>query len=220
MLQQPVELIKEHDGKNMDGNVAAIQVTFVEPYVPKQGAKSAFDVYHGIAQFYFDTPFTKGTAVHGSLEEQWIRRTLLTVSHTMPSIAKLVKVTNVQVKEFQPARVAFRQLRDRTRAIENALAVGDNRKMQQLLHGSLLVQVNEGPSKIAEVFLAKLGGDEKYERKLAIQFREFLKVNRVALAAHGRWAQENPAFKALQDELEAGLMSLEDKLGYYLDRPS
>jgi hypothetical protein len=218
ILQQPVELIKESEVKNMDPNVTAIQITFVEPYVPKQEAKGAFDIYHGIAKFYFDTPFTKGTAVHGSLGEQWLRRTLLTVNQTMPSIVTLVMVADMQVKEFQPARVAFRQLRDRTRAIENALAVGDFRKMQQLLHGSLLVQVNEGPSKMAEVFLSKLGGDEKYERKLDIQFREFLRVNTMAVAAHGKWAEDNPAFKALQDELEAGLMSLGDKLRYCLDR--
>jgi hypothetical protein len=147
IIQQSVELIKELEVKNMDSNVTVIQITFVEPEVPKQ---EAFNIYHGIAKFYFHTPFTKGTALHGSLGEQWLRRTLLTVNQTMPSIVKLVMVADMQVREFQPARVAFKQLRDRTRVIENALAVGDFRKMQQLL-----VQVNEGPSKVAEMFLSK-----------------------------------------------------------------
>jgi hypothetical protein len=43
-------------------------------------------------------------------------------------------------------RVAYRQLRDRVTMMERAINCRDYRKMQQLLHGSLLIQVNEGPS--------------------------------------------------------------------------
>jgi hypothetical protein len=221
LFKHPVELIKESGESKVDPAMTALQVTFVEPYLNKKALrvrKTPFDVYHQISIFYFDTPFTKGEKVHGALAEQWLRRTLLKVEHVMPSITKLAAVTDIQVREFQPIRVAFRQLRDRVIAMDTAIVMSDYRTIQQLLHGSLLVQVNEGPSKMAEVFLSNLGTDPKYERKLANQFREFLAVNKKALAMHGEWTQTNPAFRVLQDTLESGFASLEEALGCYVER--
>jgi hypothetical protein len=118
-----------------------------------------------------------------------------------------------------PVRVAYRQLQSRVDMMDKAVAAGDNRQIQQLLHGSLLVQVNEGPSKMAEVFLAVKSDDEsynKYAEKLRGSFRAFLEVNKRGLAKHGLYVREVPAFRILQDELESGYVSLEEKLADFI----
>jgi hypothetical protein len=81
------------------------------------------------------------------------------------------------------------------------------------------VQVNEGPSKMAEVFLAARPTDPEYAKwanKLSLTFRSFLTVNKKGLRLHANWTKENTAFRPLQDELESGFTSLEEKLGKYL----
>jgi hypothetical protein len=218
MLGTKVKLIKE-SGEIVEANEGpAIQITFVEPYFRKtenQKRVTLYDRTHNVSTFFFDSPFIKNSdRVHGELGEQWIKRTMLTVEAAMPSVWKvgLVKTDGIIVREFPPIRVAFRMIRDRVGFIENALEARDARKVQQLLHGSLLVMVNEGPAKIAEVFLANLGLHLKYEKKLAEQFTEFLNACWGALKFHGDWTRENVAFKALQDELEAGYVALEEKI--------
>jgi hypothetical protein len=100
--------------------------------------------------------------------------------------------------------------------MENAVGLKDYQKAQQLLHGSLLVQVNEGPAKMAEVFLGGEGGNARYKKKLAKAFESFLDVNHRGLTLHARWTQQNPAFKPLQNELESGFLSLQENLKRYV----
>jgi hypothetical protein len=218
MLGVKVKLIKESGEIVGTNDGPAIQITFVEPYFRKQENDkrvTSYDISHNVQTFFFDAPFLKNSdRVHGGLEEQWIKRTMLTVEVAMPSVWKvgLVKTDGIVVREFPPIRVAFRMIRDRAAFLENALVAKDARKVQQLLHGSLLVMVNEGPAKIADVFLTKPGLDLKYEKKLAQQFVAFLNACFGALKFHGEWTRENIAFKALQDELEAGYVVIEEKV--------
>jgi hypothetical protein len=225
-LGRPIEIIKESniDVSKLDPDLCYIQLRFVEPYFSKgeqQTKTTAYDRSHGIRVFYFDTPFTKtGTKVQGSVEQQWIRRTLLTVEHAMPSIVKVeeVKPSQIQEREFAPIRVSYRMLRDRVAMMQTAVESLDYRQVQQLLHGSLLVQVNEGPAKIAEAFLT--GGDDldpKYVSKLRTTFREFLVVCKSGCDAHRKWVQENQEFRMLQEELDVAFENLKDGLERYLE---
>jgi hypothetical protein len=210
------------DRSTLKPDVNYIQLTFVEPYFPKKdkwARETSYDMTHRIKTFYFDTPFTKGSdKAQGSLDQQWIRRTLMTVEHTMPFIVKFAPVLpqNITVKEFIPIRVTYRMLRDRVAMLNRAITASAYSQIQQLLHGSLLVQVNEGPSKMAEVFLAGQDVDARYAEKLRSAFRKFLVVNKEGLRVHAKWVSENTAFKPLQDELEAGYESLEEKLSKFL----
>lgn len=226
----PIELIKESGAIDVDSldckNKGYIQITFVEPFFSKkeqQIRKTLYDRSHLIQTFSFDTPFTKGNKAQGTVDQQWLRRTLLTVEHPMPSIIKLEPVVEIINKEFEPIRVAYRQLRERCTMIENAIASNDFMSIQQLLHGSLLVMVNEGPSKMAEMFLGEgqqLEGNpdevEKYKTKLRNVFKAFLKLNEEALAIHGKFAQNNAIFKPLQLELDSGFIALSEKLKEYI----
>ncbi|OHT04172.1 hypothetical protein TRFO_28401 [Tritrichomonas foetus] len=222
----PIELIKESgtvDESKLDPNTGYIQITFVEPYLTKHEQRrkiTTYDHCHMIKTFYFDTPFTTSNKAQGTIEQQWLRRTLLEVENAMPSIFKLEKVNRIIEKKFAPIRVSYRQLRDRCAQIESAIAQSDFRNIQQLLHGSLLVMVNEGPSRMAEVFLsddAELeGGCEKYKEKMKKTFRLFLKANEDALTMHAKHVAKNPMFIPLQNELESGFVSLKEKLEKYI----
>jgi hypothetical protein len=224
----PIELIKESgkiDPGGLDPKLNYVQLTFMEPYFPKkeQWTKvSSYDLMHRIKTFYFDTPFTKGSdQAQGSLDQQWIRRTLMTVERTMPSIVKFAEVLpeNINEREFMPVRVTYRMLSDRVKMLETPIAAVDYRQIQQLLHGSLLVQGNEGPSKMAEVFLSGGDVDARYAEKLRNTFRQFLAVNKQGLRTHAKWVNENIAFRPLQEELESGYANLADKLSQYLGDP-
>jgi hypothetical protein len=205
-----------------------VQLTFVEPHFAKKDQRdlvTSYDFTHKIKTFYFDTPFTKGSSkAQGDLDQQWIRRTFLSVDNFMPTISKmaLIRPENITEKEFMPVRVAARQLQSRVDMMAKAVSSGDNRQIQQLLHGSLLVQVNEGPSKMAEVFLATESEDReyrKYAEKLRDAFRSFLTINKRGLDKHALYVREVPAFRVLQDELESGYLSLEEKLERFLKPP-
>jgi hypothetical protein len=225
---KPIELIKESgmvDASKLDPEILHVQLTFVEPHFAKRDQTNlvtSYDFAHKIKTFYFETPFTKGSdKAQGALDQQWIRRVLLSVDTFMPAITKMTRIRpeNIAEKEYMPVRVAYRQLQSRVDMMDKAVAAGDNRQIQQLLHGSLLVQVNEGPSKMAEVFLAVTSDDaqyNKYAEKLRGAFRSFLEVNKRGLAKHGLYVREVPAFRILQDELESGYVSLEEKLAAFI----
>ncbi|OHT16050.1 hypothetical protein TRFO_13553 [Tritrichomonas foetus] len=220
----PIELIKEAgqiDVSTLDPKKGYIQITFVEPTFMKEeqhNRKTLFEQNHNIKTFFFDTPFTKdGDKAQGSIESQWIRRTILTVQDEMPSLVKRVPVINVVEKEYFPLRVAYRQLRDRITQLRNAICQRDYRAIQQLLHGSLLVQVNEGATKMAEVFLKPGYEKTKYTEKLINAFVAFQKVNQQGLKIHGKWVHDNPMFTPLHQELESGLTGLIEKLALYLN---
>lgn len=211
--EEKIELIKESgpvDVKSLDPNMGYIQVTFVEPFKNSPNCSS---------QFFFDTPFIKGEdtkKAQGTVDQQWLRRTVLVVNEKMPFVVKRQKVANIKTIEIEPIRVSYRQLRERVAAMREAVNSQDMRQVQQLLHGSLLVQVNEGPTKMAEVFLGNSKAETKYTLKMKNEFREFLNVNQQGLKLHARWCMENTEFIPLQRELDSGFQSLKEKLEAYL----
>ena len=136
----------------------------------------------------------------------------------MPYILKRQRINESDIKKviIQPIRVSYRQLRERITMLHNAIERNDIQQIQQLIHGSLLVQVNEGPSKMAEVFLKDPDKNDKYVIKLKNAFHEFLEENANGLKIHAKWVIDNPEFVALQQELESGFNSLKEKLSEYI----
>lgn len=219
-----IEIITESgfvDRRVLNPRKGYIQLTFVEPIFPKREMSQRVTVYecsNKLKMFKFETPFVKGEKkLQGSVETQWQRRTILKTQSAMPSILKRVEVPpeGFIVIEYEPIRVSIRQIKERLDLYEAAIAKNDAQAIQPLLHGSLLVQVNEGPTKMAEVFL---GGQArtKYTEKMRQLFQKFLDLNNQGLAIHRRFVQQNPGFQELQNQLEAGYDSLKDKLMPYL----
>jgi hypothetical protein len=140
----------------------------------------------------------------------------------MPYIVKRVEVplTNIQKTEFSPIEYSCQNLQTQIDRIEGALARQEFVELQPLLQGSLLTQVNEGPKKIAEIFLGRgeEGDATEAGRKEALRavFRQFLDINTKAVASHHEFAQRMPIYLELQEKLGGGLSHLTSALQPYL----
>ena len=65
-----------------------MQIVFVEPFFPSP-RETYFDQNHDISFFVYETPFTKSGKAHGSVTEQWKRKTVIYVETFMfPCIRK------------------------------------------------------------------------------------------------------------------------------------
>lgn len=201
------ELISDSDivdVNTLDPSKNYIQVTFAEPYKPENGSIIS-------EKFFFDRPFVPGEKKkQGNITNQWIARTICTTRYALPSIITRSIVDDIVTRQYPPIVNAYRMIRKRTESMEAALEAKDTRQVQQLLHGSLIVTVNEGPEKIAEAFL--VGEDTKEKQKLRLEFNKMLKVLRIGVKFHGEWVTNNNEFVPLQVQLEDGLSELTAKL--------
>ena len=201
------------DESTLNNDIGYIQLTFVKPLINKIENKKKENTSIGIqplySRFYFESPFVEGTnEKQGSIDKQWLRRTVLTTKYSLPNICKRVPVINESITDFEPIRVVYRQLRERVADIYEAYSLRDGVKLQQLLSGTLVVTVNEGPEKIAEIFLSKNSNDENYKKrkvKLQNEFKKLLNILEKAVLFHGELVLKNPEFVQLQVQLENGL---------------
>lgn len=198
------------DPTKLDADKIYIQITYVEPYLKNHNPNS--QLYN---QFFFKVPFTKNQKVQGDIEEQYLRKSIMTTVSFLPGYSSRSKVIETTTKEYEPIQVAYKDLIKRIAEIENAINLKDFRKIQQLLCGSLLVQVNVGPSKIAEIFLNG-NYNEKYKKKLRNAFIEFMRQNVLGVQLHGEWVESNPEFIPLQIQIEESLIDLKKKMLPYI----
>lgn len=88
---------------DLDPKIAYIQVTHSKPYFCKdelETRQNFFEQNHDVDTFQFETPFTKGGAAHGSVEEQWKRRTILTSKYLLFEEIKGNKLKNNNKKKY------------------------------------------------------------------------------------------------------------------------
>ena len=216
-----VEIIKENkrvdDSYKEKESKIYVQIIFVEPYGHKVERIGAFETFHNINLFTYETPFTHSKKAQGSVEEQWIKRTIIGTKDSMPCISRQSDIISLKEIDMPPIRVAYRQLKARVKEIEEAIKNQNMQGLQILLHGNILVQVNEGPARIAEVFLGNPKyADSPYVPKLRIMFNQFLDENREGLELHRKYSIEKPSYETLQSELEAQFDELEDTISAYL----
>jgi hypothetical protein len=87
MGKDSVEIIKDSndfDLKQLDQEKAYLQITYVDPYFDtweRRRRTTHFDQNYGINRFVYYTPFTKDGKAHGSLDNQYKRRTILSTKH-------------------------------------------------------------------------------------------------------------------------------------------
>ena len=84
-----------------------------------------------------------------------------------------------------------------------------------LLQGSLLAQVNEGPLKIAEVFLSS-GPRTKYTEKLRDLFKQFLMLNQTGLDLVKEFVKTDPSYGQLLEMMIEGMDNLRNAMTPYL----
>lgn len=65
--------------EDLDENIAHIQITYVVPYFQNNDRETYFENNHNIREFTFSTPFTTSGKARGSVGEQCMRKTIVTV---------------------------------------------------------------------------------------------------------------------------------------------
>ena len=235
VVSEGQELNKE---KFNDPTKYYVHVKFLTQYfTPNERQKriTVFEQNHNINQFYFDVPFSK--SAQSGLEHCSLKRTIFTLPYPLPYLVNRVYVPpeNIEKIIFSPIEYAIQNLQSQVSKInescvrvraelaaaqKNLLAgkpqpeIQSFKELQPLIQGSLLVQVNEGPEKMAEVFLT--GDENPHQAELRDTFREFIEANTLAVKIHGEMVMRFPIYSVLQEELELGLSKLTSKLQQYL----
>jgi hypothetical protein len=209
---------EELDFTKLDPANYYIHVKAVEQHFTAEERRrrmTVFEQNHDVSRFYFDLPFSK--TAQSSIEHCWLKRTILTLPHPIPHLNSRVAIPpeNIQKLEYSPIEYCCQNLQLQVDRIDDAVIRNDYRALQPLLQGSLVVQVNEGPQKMAEVFLAGAAENEHTMNLRAI-FRLFLETNRKAVDAHDVYAKKNPIYYPLQEELDSGLKRLRVALQPFL----
>jgi hypothetical protein len=201
------------DPKNYYVHVKAVEQYFTPD--ERSTRMTVFEQNHNVNRFYFDLPYSK--SAQSSIEHCWLKRTIFELPHPMPYIVSRVKIPleNITKLEFSPIEYCCQTLQQQVDKINEAASRGDFHSLQPLIQGSLLVQVNEGPKKMAEVFLAG-ATEDKHTVNLREIFRKFLDANTNAVTRHLEHAKKNPVYKVLQEELEVGLNRLRSTLQPFL----
>ncbi|XP_033100941.1 dedicator of cytokinesis protein 11-like isoform X8 [Anneissia japonica] len=158
-----VELIRDSvkvDQSKLNEKIAYIQVTFVKPYFDEkdlESRKTEFERSNNINRFVFETPYTKAGKARGSVEQQCMRKTILTTSHTFPYVKKRIKVMYEHHQELSPIQVAIDEMNTRVKELHQVTTCisPDLKGLQLKLQGSVSVQVNAGPTAYAAAFLGK-----------------------------------------------------------------
>jgi hypothetical protein len=195
-----------------------IHVKAVDQYFTAEERRermSVFEQNHDVKRFYFDLPFSK--SAQASIEHCWLKRTIFTLPHPIPYLNFRVQVPleNIQKFEYSPIEYCCQNLQSQIDKINEAIVREDYKALQPLLQGSLVVQVNEGPQKMAEVFLAG-AAENQHTMNLRAIFRLFLETNRRGVVAHETYAQKNPVYVTLQEVLDQGLKRLRTALQPFL----
>ncbi|XP_055302716.1 dedicator of cytokinesis protein 9 isoform X2 [Sitodiplosis mosellana] len=221
-----VKMIQDSSPVNvndLDPKVAYIQVTHSKPYFCKdelETRQNFFEQNHDVDTFQFETPFTKNGTAHGSVEEQWKRRTILTTMYSFPYVLKRIPVKHKQAIELNPIEVAIDEMQNRVSELEEVVMPPiDVKKLQLRLQGSVAVQVNAGPLAYANAFLnPKENGEDKYSEdkidELKDIFREFVSICNTALQVNGRMISNDQReyHAALKDNYEKLCIALSDLL--------
>ena len=176
--------------ETFDENKIYLQVTHVEPSLTqKKSSKemqrvSIFERNTNISSFVYETPFTETGKSRGSIADQKLRKTTLQVEKlkSFPYIKKRLKVLKKTQIELSPIEFAIdsveKKIVELQQVVNAEIGNVDIKLLQLKLQGSVSVSVNEGPAKMAQVFLSKGAAvtDKKSVRKLKQKFGQFLEL--------------------------------------------
>jgi len=184
-----------------------LQIISVDVYLVAeelQKRDTLFEQNFNINKFIFETPFTKTGKVHGGMNEQFKRKTILTVEAMFPYIKKRLRVVEKVEIELTPIETAIELIERKTVSLKTELHTANInvKTLQMALQGSLLAQVNAGPLEICRTFL----GDnmtmyqKEHVDKLIASMNNFVITLHEALPINNRYITPNQ--KPFQEELQ------------------
>ncbi|KAN0025838.1 hypothetical protein ACTFIU_001598 [Dictyostelium citrinum] len=198
-----------------------LQITSVVPYFTEEelvGRRTPFDRIVHLNRFIFETPFIEsGAGRANSIAEQYKRKTILKTSNYFPYTKKRISVISKQEIILSPIENSIETIDQRTETISNEVRskVPNPKTLQQVLQGTLRLQVNIGPQEICRVFLATdpTSGAYNYPleqiKKLKKSLSLFLGSCSEALFIN-KGLVENQSSQEFQEEMEQGYIQLTD----------
>ncbi|XP_025407791.1 dedicator of cytokinesis protein 7 isoform X2 [Sipha flava] len=233
-----VTIIKDSntvDVGTLDPRKAYIQITYVEPYFDAYECRirtTHFQRNFNLKRFVFFTPFTPDGRAHGQLNQQYKRKTILTVAHNFPYLKTRIRVQSRQTVVMGPIEVALEDLRKKTDELARSVRQhpADPKMLQMVLQGCIGTTVNRGPMEMATVFLTpprydKSSGNKspdaldesvvqppppRLQNKLRLCFKDFSKKCADALAKNKTLI--GPDQRDYQRELERNYRKFTDQL--------
>jgi len=179
--------------------------------------QSHFEKHTCIQKFYYDTPFTKGGKSHGSVSEQFKRRSHISLAEgqAFPSHLKRLPVASRVEIIMTPLQCVLEDIHRRVAKlrIEARPPLGnpDIKTLTQVLSGSVNVQVNGGTAEVCQVFLAPENQDKWDAADLAAlrsSLAAFVHASGEALQVAVQLANATSENKAFIEILEQGFATL------------
>lgn len=128
----------------------------------------------------YASPFTMDTnRAHGSLPEQYKRKTILTVERVFPYVKTRIGIIDREQLTLSPIEVAIEDLQKKTDELRLAIQQepADPKILQMVIQGCISTAVNQGPLEVANIFLSPImNGLELpniHHNRLRLTFKEF-----------------------------------------------
>jgi len=210
--------IKDAKSQEMKPGHFYIQLVAVDPYFESDDLtkrSTLFEMHNNINKFIYETPFVKGAGdqpITDDLSQQWKKKTILTTELAFPYLRKRIAVVSKKEIELTPIENAIELIKQKSQNLvsEINMAQPNTKTLQQQLQGSLLIQVNQGPSAVVETFLGEKGKAYGGHTKILTDaFSEFLKL--LARAVDLNKYLIGPEQLNLQTELEAAYFRMKQK---------
>ena len=128
----------------------------------------------------YASPFTlDNTRAHGSLPEQYKRKTILTVERAFPYVKTRIPIIDRERLVLSPIEVAIEDLQKKTDELRLSIQQepADPKILQMVIQGCISTAVNQGPLEVANIFLLPImnGTDlpTLHHNRLRLSFKEF-----------------------------------------------
>eukprot|EP00033_Pygsuia_biforma_P004059 GCRY01004447.1.p1 GENE.GCRY01004447.1~~GCRY01004447.1.p1 ORF type:complete len:2087 (+),score=633.84 GCRY01004447.1:217-6477(+) len=201
-----------------------VQITSVDPYFTREELSTTrlteASRMTGLTQFVFESPYTKTGEGHGTTAEQWKRRTILTTALALPGPLVRVRVHRTDTIDLSPIEAAIEQMENRNLEMRAILRQPSAKTLQQVLQGSILLQVNAGPLEICESFLRpslRSAFAMSHVRRLQSELSDFLELCEKLLNVNRTLLKEEDQMAVLfHSEMDGGYKDMLSKIAPFL----
>ena len=128
----------------------------------------------------YASPFTMDTnRAHGSLPEQYKRKTILTVERAFPYVKTRTAIIDRERLILSPIEVAIEDLQKKTDELRLAIQQepADPKILQMVIQGCISTAVNQGPLEVGNIFLNPIMNGLEipniHHNRLRLCFKEF-----------------------------------------------
>eukprot|EP00164_Ancoracysta_twista_P000838 GFYU01001106.1.p2 GENE.GFYU01001106.1~~GFYU01001106.1.p2 ORF type:complete len:1030 (-),score=336.70 GFYU01001106.1:3709-6798(-) len=213
-------------------NDCALQITSLQPYFDLAEEPSRTTYYErntNVRRFVFEVPFTASGKAHAaSSAEQWKRRFILTSEKPFPSMVTRSTVIETEEIELAPVENSIDTIRTRCLLLLREVAKADaelskpkreqkldevSKTLQQVLQGSVLLQVNAGAKDIVASFFDPSADTSNVDKSHIEQLRQllfdFVDACKQALDRNYNIIRDSSKQREFHENLEEGFYELE-----------